>query len=132
MKCYKLQALVRTYQLNRTELSSWKCNIYLTLRWNILYHLYSTEVLKDFSIKNAEIFSQELINSISFSQLFKPEFLIPSKNSDGMDYNSFLSSNPLILSTLESFKNLSKNFGNMQYSYNNVIIILMARLMHKL
>jgi hypothetical protein len=91
-------------------------------------------------MKNGSLFPQDLIDTISFAALFKPGFVYkqPQTHNFGMmDLNSVFSNNPLILSTLESFKNFSRslnmnqlgalnlnNLSNMNLVFNGVNFFL--------
>ena len=81
--------------------------------------------MKDFWLKNTENFTTDLMNTINFGELFKPGVLNPQKNANllGIDLGTLFSQNPLILSTLESFKNFSRTL-NMNFPFPNVIKII--------
>jgi hypothetical protein len=78
--------------------------------------------MKDFWLKNTENFTSDLMSTINFGELFKPGVLNPQRNANllGMDLGTLFSHNPLILSTLESFKNFSRTL-NMNFPFSNVI-----------
>jgi hypothetical protein len=79
--------------------------------------------MKDFSAKNSANFGTQMLNALTIGELFKPGMLNTNQTGGGFfDFNNLFNSNPFILSTLESFKNFSRNFSNnMNYStFNNV------------
>lgn len=78
--------------------------------------------MKDFAVKNSANFGTQMLNALTIGELFKPGMMNTNQTNNtfmnGLDLN-LLSSNPFILSTLESFKNLSRNLNNMN-SMNNM------------
>jgi hypothetical protein len=127
MKYCRLRTLIRTSQSSRIRLSSWNGKkVDKIFRWNIFFHLYSEKMMQDFLEKNKTNFNPEMLNSLNFSDLFKAGMLNSSQGGNfinQVDLNNLLSSNPLFLSTIESFKNISRTL-NINYPFNSVKLIL--------
>lgn len=80
--------------------------------------------MSEFTQKNSSDYSLELLKKIGPSELFKPGILnIPmSTTMNNFDINNLFphfDKNPLFLSTLESFKNISRSINNINYGLNN-------------
>jgi len=84
--------------------------------------------MTDFSEKNSLNLSKDLMNSLSYADLFKPGYYNSNLNQNllnAIDLNTLINSNPYFLSTLESLKNISQSVNrNIPYNTNVKFILI--------
>lgn len=123
MKYCRLQISIRNCQSSQTRHFYWngKFNL-LNIQVEHFFNLYSEKLMGDFADKSTLNFNQELINTLSFTDLFKPGYFnsnIKANLLNSMKLSALLFSNAYLINTLELFKNISRSL-NINFPFSNV------------